>query len=48
MTRYFDKDFFKFLFKFVAIVAVSLAVIFVTQAYESGSESEPGVNIATP
>jgi len=33
MSEYFDRDFFKFLFGFVAIVSISLAIVLVSQAY---------------
>ena len=34
MSQYFDKDFFKFFLGFVAIISVSLMVIFATRFYE--------------
>ena len=40
MSRYFDKDFFKFLFGFIAIVSVSLIIILIAEYYKDG------VNIA--
>jgi hypothetical protein len=34
MSKYFDKDFFKFFTGFVAIVLVSLTIILITRIYE--------------
>ena len=34
MTKYFDKDFFKFFLGFFAIISVSLIIIMATRAYQ--------------
>lgn len=39
MNEYFDRDFFKFLLGFTAIVSISLAVILVTQDYQNSKNS---------
>jgi hypothetical protein len=38
MSRYFDKDFFKFLLGFATIIAFSLTVILVAKIYQGSSE----------
>ncbi|MBI4156026.1 MAG: hypothetical protein HY507_02215 [Candidatus Zambryskibacteria bacterium] len=35
MSRYFDRDFFRFLFGFMLIILVSLAVVLIAKAYQS-------------
>ena len=47
MRQYFDKDFFKFLLGFVAIIAFSLAIILVARSYQNKSETQtPLINVA--
>ena len=40
MSNYFDKDFFKFLLGFVAIIAISLVIILGTEFYQNKSGQE--------
>ena len=40
MTKYFDKDFFKFLLGFVAIIAFSLIIILATRMYQENSNPQ--------
>ena len=37
MSKYFDKDFFKFLFGFMTIVCVSLIIILVAKVYSAST-----------
>ena len=47
MSQYFDKDFFKFLLGFVAIIALSLIIILVARTYQDKSEAKTSViNVA--
>lgn len=49
MSRYFDKDFFRFLFGFVAIILVSMLVLFFANRYEADRQSPgPDINVAQP
>ena len=43
MSKYFDKNFFKFLSGFVAIIAFSLIVILVARAYQDKSKIQTPV-----
>jgi len=47
MDEYFDKDFFKFLFGFVAIVSISLGIVLVSQVYSSMEDSPEAVETTT-
>jgi hypothetical protein len=49
MSKYFDKDFFKFFLGFVAIVSISLMFILATKLYErnSGKESANAIEAVT-
>lgn len=40
MSKYFDKDFFRFLLGFVAIIAFSVILIIVSKLYEDRSKSQ--------
>ena len=40
MSKYFDKDFFKFLLGFAVIVTISLVVILATRMYEEKSKAQ--------
>ena len=40
MTRYFDRDFFKFLMNFMAIVAFSLAIVVAAKHYEESKTND--------
>lgn len=40
MTKYFDKDFFKFFLGFAAIISVSLMIIIAARLYEERSNSQ--------
>jgi hypothetical protein len=50
MSQYFDKDFFKFLLGFVAIILLSCVVILAARLYESGAKKQPQsiTNVANP
>lgn len=49
MSQYFDKDFFKFLIGFVAIIIISLTVVALLRNYQAKEvEKSPVNNIATP
>lgn len=43
MTRYFDKDFFKFFMGFLAIVSLSLLIIIATRQYVIAQEATANV-----
>lgn len=45
MRQYFDKDFFRFLFGFIAIISVSLMIIFATRMYEEGTLNKETANL---
>ncbi len=38
MSQYFDKDFLKFFLGFIAIISISLVIIFATRFYEEKSK----------
>ncbi len=40
MSKYFDRDFFKFFMGFVAIITFSLVIIIATQIYGNNSETQ--------
>lgn len=40
MSKYFDKDFFKFFLGFIAIISVSLMIIIATRVWEERSISQ--------
>jgi hypothetical protein len=40
MIKYFDKDFFKFLLGFIAIIALSLVIILAAKSYQVKSKLE--------
>ena len=40
MSQYFDKDFFKFLLGFVAIITFSLIIILIARTYEDNSKMQ--------
>ena len=40
MSKYFDKDFFKFLLGFVTIIAFSLIAILIARTYQDNSKAE--------
>lgn len=40
MSQYFNKDFFKFLTEFIAIIIISLILILVTQSYRDVSKTQ--------
>jgi len=46
MLNYFDKDFFKFFLGFLAIISISLVVIFATKLYQEGRFMKPEKNNA--
>jgi predicted ferric reductase len=49
MSKYFDKDFFKFFIGFLAIVSLSLIIIIATRLYaESRAETASVINSVTP
>ena len=50
MSQYFDKDFFKFLLGFAAIILISCAVILATKVYQAQLEGKlvPITNVAKP
>jgi len=50
MSQYFDKDFFKFLLGFVAIILVSLITLAYSKFYQSNEEGSPlqAIQTATP
>ena len=50
MSQYFDKDFFKFLLGFMAIILLSIVIIIATRLYESNLEPQldSATNIAKP
>jgi hypothetical protein len=51
MSQYFDKDFFKFLIGFAAIIIISLVIMAVLREYEVKSQikqENSAVNVATP
>ena len=51
MLQSFDKDFFKFLISFVAIIVISLVFVVFLREYESRSKikiTTPVVNLANP
>lgn len=39
MSKYFDRDFFRFLFGFMAIIAFSVILIIVSKLYEEKSQT---------
>ncbi len=36
MSKYFDRDFFKFFFRFIAILSISIVIIIATRIYQDG------------
>lgn len=41
MSKYFDKDFFKFFLGFAAIISLSLMVILATRIYQEKASTQP-------
>ncbi len=46
MLKYFDKDFFKFTFGFLALVSLSLIIIIATRYYADSMSQEANVSSA--
>jgi len=44
MWRYFDKAFFKFLFGFIAIIAISFIILLATNYYQQKTTTQGGLD----